>query len=551
MRARYYLFTIILSSLIIIALSSKLTLAAPGDMCDCENTVDCESEYFCDTNPTRYYTGSCNFDDPYSYQCAQCRYELSTCRPAYNDADCCAEPGLNCTYGPTNYHCCPNGYTWDSFSGTCKAPVAANPCAGNGSNANGNNYCASLGIGKNLCCGAAGSGHCEECCALANCPGFCEYCNSTGAFGTWNCDYQINQDLRDDCGSLYQVCDGAGGCKWIPNTPPTDCTWPPQPVFENGKIYNLIMCTYNCSGQCPYPDPYVSQPDNWNFCKTGPGDNPFWGYQGGFGGCTRCMADAMADCLDICVVTEGDECESYASIDHPNGCCDPDDECSNNHCCPAGRAWNGTDCGPCNPMPTSSNWVCNLPHTGGSASCTCGGPCYTGDVYLPNGSIYYNVVQNCGPMQRCIQYHPDPVNDPDMPTLLKVCSVCRDAADCCVAEGGTAVTKDLCCDLTFPPFKQYISNGHCCPLSSEWNSLSGSCILHDPCYTSTYSGSYCYFMAPNSPAPMSTWWNNPFTTLCIRVTNQACCYNNTGLFGYILPSDPFYFWHQLENIVVY
>ena len=241
------------------------------------------------------------------------------------------------------------------------------------------------------------------------------------------------------------------------------------------------MCTYNCQGECPYPDPYVAQPNNWNFCKSGATDNPYWGFQGSFGGCTRCLSDAMADCLDICVVTEGEGCDDYSSTDHPQGCCDHNDECSNNHCCPAGRAWNGTACGECNPMPTMSNWVCNLPHTGGSASCTCGGPCYTA-----SGSVV-----NCGPMQRCIQYHPDPIDDPDMPPSLKVCSVCKDAADCCVAEGGVAATKDLCCDITSLPApfnKQYISSGHCCRVGSDWNAMFGMCRTHDPCYISTYTG---------------------------------------------------------------
>lgn len=546
--ARHYFFAIVLAA-IMLMLFSPLALAAPSDLCDCD-TAGCQYWEFCDQLGT--YSGSCMFNDPYDNQCITCRYESATCKPAYNDADCCGDPGLNCTFaGGATYRCCPDGYKWNS-SGYCQAPPPANPCAGSGSGAVGNAYCSGLGTGKNLCCGTAGNGHCEECCALADCPGSCKYCNSTGTFGNWKCSNQINTDLRDDCGSMYQVCNGAGGCKWIPNTPPTDCTWPPQPVFDNGKIYELIMCTYNCQGQCPQPDPYVSQPNNWNFCKTGPVDNPFWGYQGGFGGCAKCLSDAMADCLDICVVTNGDGCDDYSSVGHPQGCCDPNDECSNNHCCPAGRAWNGTGCGGCGTLSTSGNYVCANSHTGGSASCACGGPCYTFSV---SG---VNYVQNCSPTQRCITYHPNPLVDPDAPASLRVCSTCKASADCCV-EGMTATLDSTCktCNANW-----WLNGTHCCQKGWRWNSVAGACEAHDSCYRAGSSLNRCTSRAPNclpalgcTPGPEPTWWGTPFNTYCVidnpsPSPDQACCFINAGLFG-LVSGDTEYYWHERQDIVTY
>jgi hypothetical protein len=198
-------------------------------------------------------------------------------------------------------------------------------------------------------------------------------------------------------------------------------------------------------------------------------------------------------------------------------------------------------------MPTTSNYLCANPHTGGSASCTCGGPCYYGDVHLPNGSVYYNVVQNCGPSQRCIQYHPDPVLDPDMPPSLKVCSACKEDATCCSPE--MAATTDAQCKAC--NVNWYLSNGHCCEKAYGWVSALGMCTFHDPCYALSNPG-FCNSMAPNSLLPMSTWWDNPFITLigCIASDRSACCYNGTGLYGY-LPGEQFYYWHEGRSIIVY
>lgn len=56
----------------------------------------------------------------------------------------------------------------------------------------------------------------------------------------------------------------------------------------------------------------------------------------------------------------------------------------------------------------------------------------------------------------------------------------------------------------------YLSKGtNCCPPGYEWYAATGMCISHEPCYATSLP-SYCNSMAPNSPYPISTWWDNPF-----------------------------------------
>jgi hypothetical protein len=136
--------------------------------------------------------------------------------------------------------------------------------------------------------------------------------------------------------------------------------------------------------------------------------------------------------------------------------------------------------------------------------------------------------------------------DPDMPPSLKICSMCKDAADCCVGEGGAAATKDLCCQPPNSILPMYSSNGHCCAKGFSWDGVS--CEHSEPCYSSSSNPLYCNFLAPNYANPTS-WWSD--TILCNRIaTSQACCWVSDGLFGYV-SIDSFYHWHTLQDVTVY
>lgn len=516
--------------LITIILFSWQVMGAPSDACNCDIMmgVGCPGSQFCDEN--EQYSLSCYPEFGFNNLCVNCRLEGQTCYVSYAGDDCC---GLNCTREEgVNYRCCPDNYKWNTTTSSCQSTM--NPCQTNGHSVAGDNYCTSLATGKDKCCGTANNGHCEACCDLADCSGVCRYCNTGGAIGTWNCAYQDGQDLKDDCLGIYQVCDGSGGCEWIDDTPSAGCSWPTEPVFKDEKIYELIMCTYNCAGQCPQPYPYVAQPNNMYFCESGALNNPFWGFN--THGCTWCLSDAVPDCIDVCVVTSGEGCQDYRSIGHPEGCCEPDDECSNNHCCPSGTAWNGTACGGCSASSTFSTWICANPHSGGIAGCECGAKCYT----VSGVDVY------CQPNERCVKYHPDPLVDPDMPTALKACSVCKPSTDCCVGENGAATLPSQCCSGL------YLNGTHCCQKGWEWDAISLSCIEQDPCYREGSYPLFCPYRAPDcSYLPQPEWWYTPFNPYCVNTTyDRACCFMGAGLYGFII-GEEYYYWHEYEPITVY
>jgi hypothetical protein len=112
----------------------------------------------------------------------------------------------------------------------------------------------------------------------------------------------------------------------------------------------------------------------------------------------------------------------------------------------------------------------------------------------------------------------------------------------CTASNTCTLSADWC----------DVANGkYCCPLGSEWDPVFKKCVAHDPCYSSSTSYiNYCYFRANNAPSPQKSWWITPNT--CIpRPSSQACCYVGTGLYGYVDPNSPYYYWHTEQAIVVY
>ena len=354
---------------------------------------------------------------------------------------CCigSEP-LHCSVG----HCCKVGETYNLTSLLCETTVLPDTCFELG----GDGKCQGLPGTKDYCCGDAFKGHCEVCCSpenvYENC-GECEYCNTAAGINNYQCLNQpLYNDMKNDC-PINKACNGFGSCSCVDygalHSPP--CSWPVAPIVENCVKYELIMCVDDCN-DCP------------GGCEIGP--NPFFGpiYQ------TCCLADNTPECVDRCVLEEGGPlpggpggCNDFVSPMYPNGCCDPFNECVDDHCCPEGATWNFTThrCdtpGTCTVSPPTCDvtWGCTGP-TG----------CYKEKINqnCPTG---YDLVKELGAsMVLCAKAPP--------------CAAVNPVQGCkCCAEGMPATLSTDCTDCNS---NWRLSNCHCCPTGTSWNDATAQC----------------------------------------------------------------------------
>ena len=444
-------------------------------------------------------------------------------RPTCGTA-CVLEEGDGCgSYAGTRYpngccdwgdicvsdHCCPSGNTWNFTTQRCQAPPPTATCFELG----GDGYCQGLPGTKDYCCATtAYSGHCEECCApeniYENC-GECEYCNTTAGLTKWKCSNQLSgSDFKNDC-PINKACNGYGGCSCVDygalHSPP--CSWPAAPIVEDCVKYELIMCVDDCN-DCP------------GGCEIGP--NPFFRpiYQ------TCCLADNTPECVDRCVLEEGDGCNGYASTAYPNGCCDPFDECVNDHCCPEGATWNFTThrCdtpGTCTVSPPTCDvtWGCTGP-TG----------CYK-ETINQNCPTGYNLVKELGAsMVPCAKAPP--------------CAAVNPVQGCkCCAEGMPATSDAKCTDCNS---NWRLSNCHCCPTGENWNSATARCEeecpledVLDPSLTysacaNEHTGGSVRYSGECGRACYNFWWNKVKYSKACSPTEQCVRYAA----GIDFPNDP-------------
>jgi hypothetical protein len=333
----------------------------------------------------------------------------------------------------------------------------------------------------------------------------------------------------------------------------------------------LIMCNDDCN-KCP------------NGCVTY--GNPFRTlvYQ------TCCLADNTPDCIDCCVLEEGEGCNTYKSSNYPNGCCDSD-ICTSDHCCPAGGTWNfatqrclstcagyeqscssipcctGYSCtsshccasgetwdassGRCEPtctvpkLPASTtNYIClDDSHLISEGTPTNGGACGVGCYNFWIGSTKYS--QACKVTEQCTHYYFDV--PADYGEDKKNCYGCVKNLAACCSSGMVARTDADCkaCNSNW-----YLSGCHCCPKDSSWDGVA--CRSHVPCYKAVSDPLFCNYRAPDSSyLPEPGWWNTPFNPRCINTAlNQACCFVGAGLYGWVIGED-FYLWHETESIIKY
>jgi hypothetical protein len=120
-----------------------------------------------------------------------------------------------------------------------------------------------------------------------------------------------------------------------------------------------------------------------------------------------------------------------------------------------------------------------------------------------------------------------------------------------------ATTDAQCkaCDATW-----YLNGTHCCQKGMFWSTTDLACRERDPCYSPLgffSSSSYCNLVGPNIGSygtfQMSSWFgSNP--SLCLNTIlspDKACCFMNAGMYGFTLPGDQFYLWHEVGNISIY
>jgi len=159
------------------------------------------------------------------------------------------------------------------------------------------------------------------------------------------------------------------------------------------------------------------------------------------------------------------------------------------------------------------------------------------------GGIKYS--EACGVNEQCIHYNfPIPQ---DVGEVKKICYLCKENLAACCVSGMAARYKEDCekCGM-------WLSGCRCCPKGMFWSPVDLMCRERDPCYSPNWAKpTFCHFYAPNI-LPMSlrddSWWSS--TLRCVTPTS-VCCFVDAGLFGYILPGEEFYYWHEKQNIITY
>jgi hypothetical protein len=545
----------ILISVTMLLLASIMVFAGPGAGASCHDGDGCDTandgQPACSGN--NIGTCSCDYESSTCLSCdvvstTPCPYGCSSspfphCLPCQAAANCA---GKTCGSDQCGGFCSPNNCPLsgkECYLGTCCAPVcdAGQKC--------GSDHCGGQACGT---CNIAGGERCyQEKCCTPHCTGI--QCQDDGCGGTCMipcadpnracnpvthaCDIVVS--CTPVCPSGY--CDHSDGCGGTCHCG-TDAMGQPLNCVNHQCILGGIAPCSCFDNDCAYPDQVCSAAN---------------AFQGEKFNCVGPMGNADHVCVD-CTYMKGELCQGYFD-------CNPDDRdlsgigrncatvtnytCIDNHCCEQDEMWDVSTgrcvkilcSGSSLPDPPPVLYPCANTHTGGQALCNgaCGVACFHGW----DGSSWGS--ESCKADEQCIKYSVTIAQEG-----VKWCNNCvKNLAACCVS--GMASTSDADCKACNANW--YLSKStHCCQKGYEWDSLSGTCIGHEPCYALSSPG-FCNSLAPNSPAPQSTWWNNPFTSPigCITDTRQGCCYNGTGLYGYLL-GDQFYYWHNREkNIVVY
>ena len=571
MKVNKFLLLVLFLALIMASTVAAYTTCTATTCTDCECMISCNSNF-----PLSRPQGACGGP-------GICGGDLCCCtRCTVNGQlgceiteDGCCDPAYECSLN----HCCPAGDIWNTTTLSCQAPILPDTCYELG----GDTYCANNFAPKTQCCGGPNSGHCEVCCSpegtYKDCP-TCEYCNTTAGVNNWKCSNQLyGLDMKNDC-PVNKACSGTGTCVCIDHTPVKTCIMPTEPIIEDCVQYTLsYICEHVSCTNCP------------NGCITFPGTNPFSTYV------SCCTMGGVPECVEACVLEEGGPapggCNDFVSTMYPDGCCDPSNICTSNHCCPTGATWNfatqrclstcadyeescaaipccsGFSCtnshccaagetwdassGRCEPtctvpkLPASTtNYLClDDSHLISEGTPTNSGACGVGCYNFWIGLTKYS--QACGVTEQCIRYNfPIPQ---DVGEDKKICYLCKENKAACCFSGMVART-DADCKTCNPDW--YLEEGgcHCCPKDYEWDGVT--CRAHAPCYSASSNLGFCNYRAPDcSYNPEEEWLYTPFNPLCVNPNTMfACCFVDAGLYGWII-GEEFYLWHEIETITPY